>query len=356
MVFLNGVFLIRRNNGACCHSKAIVNLAIIEGRTFAGEAAALTAAFLWAAATLMFGKMGRQLSPLVLNIVKGVFAIAFLTITLAVQQIISASSFTLSLPPNAAILLLLSGAIGIGIGDTAYFWAINTLGARKALLLETLAPPVTAILAWIFLSEQLSITSVIGILLTLIGIASVVNERVPGTDQTKQGAGLKFALLAVFCQASGAVLSRSALASTVVVPLWSSLIRLLAGLAFIGALAALQPHQLGDYQPIVQPDKQVDGFDRSSWRSRWQQSLKELKTPSLLVSIALAAFFATYLGIWLQQISLKYTEAGIAQALLATSPLFVLPMAALLGDRISWRATLGAVVALSGVWVLLFFR
>ncbi len=331
--------------------------AVANGSGFVGEAAALTAAFLWAASTLMFGKLGRQLAPLVLNIVKGLFAIAFLSITLAIQQTVSDASFTLSLPTDAAILLIFSGAVGIGLGDTAYFSAINTLGARKALLLETLAPPVTAILAWIFLSEQLSTTSIIGILLTLIGIAWVVSERTPGTDHTQQGAGIKFALLAVFCQAAGAVLSRSALDGTVVAPLWSSLIRLFAGLVFMGVLAIIQPHRLGDYQSTAKPYmKPLESFDRSDWRSRWQQSLADLKTPSLLLGIATASFFATYLGIWLQQIALKYTAAGIAQALLATSPLFVLPMVALLGDRISWRATFGAAIALLGVWILLFFN
>ena len=73
----------------------------------------------------------------------------------------------------------------------------------------------------------------------------------------------------------------------------------------------------------------------------------------MLLAIATASFFATYLGIWLQQIALKYAVTGVAQALLATSPLFVLPMAALLGDRINWRATVGALIALSGVWILL---
>jgi drug/metabolite transporter (DMT)-like permease len=69
--------------------------------------------------------------------------------------------------------------------------------------------------------------------------------------------------------------------------------------------------------------------------------------------VALAALLGTYLGIWLQQISFKYTPAGIAQALLATSPLFVLPLAAASGDRISWRAILGVLVAIGGIWLLI---
>ena len=344
----------------------MTNLLSVIGRTaggFVGEIAALTAAVSWAAATLMFGKLGRQLSPLVLNIVKGVFAVVFILITLAIRQATSEAidgfSLPSSLPLRATVYLMISGGIGIGLGDTAYFSAINTLGARRALLLETLAPPMTAVMAWVFLSEQLSVISVIGICLTLTGIAWVISERVPGTESVKWGTGLKVALLAVFCQAAGAVLSRAALVDAAVDPLWSSLLRLLAGLAFMGLLSVLQPYRLGEYlpangqaeasvKPEIHPNAEPDG-----WQMRWHQSLSDLKRPALLGAIAIAAFFATYLGIWLQQIALKYTAAGIAQSLLATSPLFVLPMAAALGDRISLRAALGAAVALGGVWILL---
>lgn len=330
---------------------------------FPGEVAALTAAFLWAAATLMFGKMGRSLSPVVLNLVKGVFAIAFIALTLAVRSFFAPTVDPVALPKPAlstasVVYLLISGGIGIGLGDTAYFSAINSLGARRALLLETLAPPMAAVLALIFLSEQLSVMSVIGIGLTLLGIAWVISERVPGTNKKALGQGIKVALLATFCQAAGAVLSRAALLEVAVDPLWSSLLRLLAGLATMGVLVAVQPQRLGEYQP----DSDQRTTNRSdptsgqsdSWQRRWQSSWVALKSPRFLVSVAIAAFFATYLGIWLQQIALKYTAAGIAQALLATSPLFVLPMAAVMGDRISWRATIGAAIALSGVWILLY--
>jgi drug/metabolite transporter (DMT)-like permease len=327
----------------------------VQGQ-YIGEMAALTAAFLWAAATLMFGALGRQLSPLVLNGVKGIFAMGFIVVTLAVRQAgAEASVNLLHLPLQATAYLLLSGVVGIGLGDTAYFATINRLGARRSLLLETLAPPVTAVLAWGFLAENLSAISILGMVLTLVGIAWVISERVPGREPVKWGAGIKIALLAVVCQAAGAVLSRAALADTAVDPLWSSLLRLSAGLAFMAVLAVLQPKRLGEYQPF-EPKALTEELTEawpSHWQIRWQNSLAALKQPPLLGGVALAAFLGTYLGIWLQQVALKYTAAGIAQALLATSPLFVLPMAAALGDRVSLRATLGAAVALGGVWILL---
>lgn len=324
-----------------------------------GEIAALSAAFLWAAATLMFGRIGRQLSPIVLNIAKGLFALLFLVVTLGMRVLIfssgeSTGSDILSLPGISMINLLFSGAVGIGLGDTAYFSAINSLGARRALLLETLAPPISAVLAWFFLAETLPAIAVVGISLTLVGVAWVISERVPGTRAATWNAGIWVALLAVICQATGAVLSRAALADTVVNPLWSTLIRLLAGLAFMRVLVMVRPQQLGNYQH--QLEEGASNKDRNDWRVRWQQSAIALRKPKLIVSVAVVAFFATYLGIWLQQVALKYAATGVAQSLLATSPLFVLPMARLLGDRVSWRSVCGAVVALSGVWLLLSVR
>ncbi|KYC34878.1 hypothetical protein WA1_50075 [Scytonema hofmannii PCC 7110] len=68
------------------------------------------------------------------------------------------------------------------------------------------------------------------------------------------------------------------------------------------------------------------------------------------------AFLSTYLGFWLQQISLKFTAAGIAKSLGATSPLFVLPLAFFIGEKISLRAILGVLVASAGVELLFIYR
>ena len=332
-------------------------------RSFTGEIAALTAAFLWAVATLMFGQIGRQLAPVVLNLVKGIFAIALILITLLLRY--QLSNISLTLTPSDTLYLLLSGGIGIGLGDTAYFAAINALGARRALLLETLAPPVATLLAWAFLGEQISALSAVGIGLTLLGILFVITETSPGTSSEKISPykisrhGLGAALIAVICQAAGAVLSRGVLAETSIDPLLSALLRLLAGMVFMGALVLIQPSQLGNYGSFERSASESkkpfnsDEPQQKIWQQRWSRSLAALKQPSLLFSVGMAAFFGTYLGIWLQQVSLKYTAAGIAQALLATSPLFVLPLAAMVGDRITYRAVIGAAIALSGVWILI---
>lgn len=297
-----------------------------------GEVAALAAAFLWAVSTLLFGRLGKHLSPLLLNLTKGILALGMMGLTL----VLSGRGFS-GLTPVPMALLLLSGAIGIGLGDTAYFSAINSLGARRALLLETLAPPLAAVMALTFLGERLRSTAWMGILLTLLGVAWVISERVPGTplpadrqghDQQRQG--LIWGCLAALGQATGAVLSRAALAGTLMDPLWSTLLRLGGGLGVLALLLRFQGPVYLQMQPL--------------------RSLR------LLGAVAIAALLGTYLGIWLQQTSLKYAPTGIAQALTATSPLFILPLAALVGERVTWRASLGVIVAIGGIWLLIAGR
>ncbi|MEM6837697.1 MAG: DMT family transporter [Cyanobacteria bacterium P01_C01_bin.120] len=289
-----------------------------------GEIAALTAAFLWALSTVIFGRLGKSLTPLILNLAKGSIAIAFIAITLAVRQ-----NLAPQLPANAVFWLLLSGVVGIGLGDTAYFKSINHLGARRALLMESLAPPLTALIALIFLQERLSAIAWSGILLTVSGVAWVISERVPATEKSHRNvrAGVVWGLLAQLGQASGAVMSRGALANADVDPLWSGLLRIVAGGLILVVLVGS--------------------------RGQVGQQLRPLRSLRLLPMLALAALLGTYLGIWLQQIAFKFTPAGIAQALLATSPLFVLPIAASLGERITLRAALGVLVAITGIWLLI---
>jgi drug/metabolite transporter (DMT)-like permease len=294
---------------------------------YVGELAALLAASLWAASSAVYGRLGAQIAPSVLNFVKGVVAIALLVLTLLLRN-----EFFVSLNSTAVLLLLLSGVVGIGLGDTAYFAALNCLGARRVLLMEALAPPIAALLALIFLQEVLSLQAWIGIGLTIAGVAWVITERTaaPVTIDFRPWRGISFGILAALGQASGAVMSRAALAGTDTSPLWSTLLRLTAGVGMILILIAFQP-----------------GRDRS---------FAPLRSPRLIGIIAVTAFFSTYLAIWLQQVSLKFAATGIAQALSSTSPLFILPIAAAMGEKISPRAVLGVVIALAGVWLLLSGR
>ncbi len=295
---------------------------------FGGELAALSAAFLWAFSAVIYAHLGQKIPPLVLNLSKGVIAITLIVITLLVQG----NYLPADTNPVTLGFLLLSGVVGIGIGDTFYFQALNHLGARRTLLLEALAPPLSALIALIVLQEALSLGAWAGIFLTVLGISWVISERVPGSPDTAINPlrGVSAGLLSVLGQACGAVLSRAALAETAISPLWSTLLRLIGCVVVLLVWIPLQK------QPQV------------GW--------KPLQSKQILGIIAITALFSTYLGIMLQQTAFKYTATGIAQALLATSPLFVLPIAMGMGEVVSPRAFLGVLVALAGIGLLFGFQ
>lgn len=290
-----------------------------------GEFAALSAAFLWAIASVIYSRVGQQIHPLELNLFKGAIAVVLLLFTILISgDVLPALAF------DNYFLLILSGMLGIGLGDSAFLTALKYLGARRTLLMETLAPPMTAVLALFFLQEQLSFAAWCGIIATILGVVWVLSERVPGTStyhSTYLLRGIGFGILAAIALSTGAVLSRAVFATTSISSLWAALLRLTGGLL------------------ILIP-----------WVSVKRHSQVKLPTLRVISAIFLASFAGTYLGIWLQQTAIKFTAAGIALTLTNTGPLFVLPIAAAMGERISLRAIAGVGIAIMGIAILFYLR
>ncbi len=290
---------------------------------FGGGLAALTAAFLWALASLWFTRLGSRLSVIEVNFLKGLLALILLVITLY----LSGGSLQ-SIPTNALGLLLVSGVVGITLGDSAYLQALQHLGPRRTLLLATLAPPMVGLIAWGALGETLSWSSWLGIFLTVAGITWVILERTPDSAPAFDlKRGLWFGFLAALSQSVALVLSRIALTRTEVNSLQSTILRLAAAVIVLAAWSLIRR------RPLI---------SRSVFRAQ----------PQLWGTLAAATFIGTYLAMWLQQVSIALAPAGIVQTLLSASPLFILPIAALQGQKITPRAVLGALLALGGVALL----
>lgn len=288
---------------------------------FQGEFFALGAAFLWALSSILFKSLGKTIRPLELNLIKGIAGF----ILFAITSLVIGEVFT-SIRPAAVIALAVSGAVGIGFGDTMFFEAINRLGARRSLLITILAPPMTVIFAWIFLRESLNLFAWVGILITILGVAWVITEKNKNEHEENKFTwlGVFFGFLAALTQAAGAVLSRWALTESSVSALQSALIRLLAGTAVLLLWILIRREKIGVWLKPA-PKKQLWGI------------------------LAVVILFGTYVAIWMQQLAFKFTNVGIAQTLLATSPLFILPVSALQKEKLSLRSVLGVLVSIAGV-------
>ncbi len=290
---------------------------------FTGELAGLGAAVMWAIASVLYRRLGSNVPPLALNLYKGIVTIAMLLVALVVREELWSAIST-----RAWVLLLISGIIGIGIGDTAFFATLNRLGERRTVLMaETLAPPMATLIALVFLSEVLPLAAFVGIALTVAGVAWVIVERTPAApiESSNLKMGIAAGLLAALCQSVGAVLSRAALTQTEVGPLWSSLIRIVGGIILL---------------IFWLPAARIPYFPQS------------VRSARLWRFIALTTFIGTFMTLVLQQVALQHTPAGVVQTLLATSGLFILPLVAFRGEAVSLRAVFGAVVTIVGVGLL----
>ena len=254
-----------------------------------------------------------------INLSKGLVAL----FCLGALLLLGGAEFDIS--NTSALALALSGIIGICLGDTLYFLTLARLGARLTLLLGSLIPVTTAIIAVMFLGEVVSVVAWLGIGLTIAGVTYVLWQR----TSTQHGvgswrSGMFFGLLFVVANALGIIASKvgvqevPALEATFIRQAWA-----IAGLTFWGLMMR----------------------DLLGW-------VRPLRNKQLLKTLLVAAVIGAFLGTWLSIVALKYTHVAVAAALNSTSPLFVLPLAMLmLKERIQAREVAGALAAVAGVGV-----
>ena len=93
---------------------------------FRGELAALGTALFWAFSAILFKRAGKYIPAAELNLVKGLLAIGMILVTLALRGALFSP-----IEPNAFWLFMASGALGIGIGDTAFFQTLIVISIPR---------------------------------------------------------------------------------------------------------------------------------------------------------------------------------------------------------------------------------
>ena len=136
-----------------------------------GEAKALLAAALWAAAGIVFALNMRRLGPVTLNLIRSLAGLAF--VCLLVVLIGTHELRHVSAPTVAAMIG--SGVLAIALGDTLFFAVLPTLGASLAVPISSSVYPVlTFFVAVLWLDETLTWMVFFGSALILVGIFLLV--------------------------------------------------------------------------------------------------------------------------------------------------------------------------------------
>jgi uncharacterized membrane protein len=204
---------------------------------FIGEFAALATAFFFAMTALIFTTTGRSVGSQVTNRMRLLFAMLYLIL---INIVLFHEPLPISAGSGRWLWLGLSGIIGLALGDAFLFQSFVSVGPRLGSLLLSLAPVFGAIIAWVFFGETLTALQIIGIALTLAGIAWVVASHAEPADQPVGNArrGVIFGILAALGQAVGLVFSKQGMSGDFS-PFQANAIRMLAAVLFVWIWAAL---------------------------------------------------------------------------------------------------------------------
>lgn len=251
--------------------------------------------------------------------------------------------FGIGLSGAAFPTLLVSGIIGIGIGDVAWFQGLPRLGSRlSSLFVQCLSAPLGALVEWLWLGTGLSTRQIFWGLLILAGLVTALR---PGESlrwrQRSTIAGIFLCALAALCTASGAVLSRRAY--QIVAETGESLDggnaafqRIAGGLVIGGIFLLIVKRQTWKVQAGA-PHELITAAAIHKWRGAWRW-------------VALNALAGQVLGVSCMQWALETTSTGVVLAIISTTPIAVLPLAAIFeGERLTLRAVMGAALGVAGV-------
>jgi len=288
-----------------------------------GYSAALGAAACWAIASLLSISPVRALGAIPFNALRMFVVASLLTVWLLVtQQWLWPDS-------NALRALVLSGFVGIFLGDTLLFVSIKILGPRMAgLLFATNAPISFALGLWI-LGESYYWLNLVGVISVTCGIFFAISARSKaGGHQWEQslghvGIGLITGFGAALCQSLGTLIVLDTMRAGQD-PVFATMIRVWVAVVFLF---------ISLFVPVLS-----GGFKR----------YKTLNI-KMFLQIVSGGILAMAIGMSLLLWAINLAPMGIVAILSATTPVIVLPALWLTtGERPSNGSFFAALMVVAG--------
>jgi drug/metabolite transporter (DMT)-like permease len=303
--------------------------------------AALLTTLLFATSAICGYRVARQIGGVEANF----WRIALATIFLTIWANLFGTGFA-----GAPEWFMLSGLFGIGLGDSAYFQALPRLGSRRTVLLtQCLTAPFAALIEWLWLGSKLNLPEIFCIAVILTGVAIAL---APGDHLKIEPRQLKIGVFACMFSAIGAaigaVLIRKAFAVAHAAGSFpdagtTGYQRVLGGI-LIPTIALLVFKWRSAHAHGGMFQEKTWQVSREKWRRIW---------PWVLAN----ALAGQTLGVTCMQWALEQTNAAIVTAIIALTPIFLLPMTRIFeGEKIGVRSLVGALVAVGGVIGLTIFR
>ena len=287
------------------------------------------AALCWAVASLISADVTRKIGGLAFNRLR----LFFVSIMLIGYTFYLDTWNTIN--HEFLFTILFSGIIGIFLGDTLLFIALQKIGPRRNNILFSLAAPFTVILNIIFLNEIMSTINLIGCIIVFCGVVVAIAY---GNSKDKNHRwevvegniylGISLGIGAALCQAIGLIMMKPILTMGAD-PIASAALRTAISFVFLAFTFFL---------------------NYKIFNTKTNLSFK------IVGQSILSGFLGMALGMSLLLIALKYADAGIVATLSSTSPIMILFLIWLLTKKIpTIGAWIGTVLAIIGSGLIFIY-
>ena len=292
-----------------------------------GELAALGAALSWTVSALLYKKALEKVNPVSANIIR----LSCTSGVLLVFLLVIGKLWVLwDLPVQIAVLAIVSGLVGLGLGDTLYLVSLRMVGVARAVPLTCTYPLFNLLWAVFLVGEPLTLSAVLGAVVIVLGIWLLSYEK----ESIVQGV-------------RRSVLLKGVVAALITAVLWSVSITMMNlavqeapdldhALVINTVRAAAVGGVLLAFSPVL--DRKLD-FLRVDRRT-----IAALVAGGI-VALGLGWFFLTY----------SFVEILETRAvpISSTTPLFsTLAGIALLHEKITAKTALGSVIIVVGVFLI----
>jgi drug/metabolite transporter (DMT)-like permease len=303
---------------------------------------AFLATLLFAVSTMCGHRSSKQIGGAEANFWRVCLAALFLGIW--------ANTFGSGLAGDTLPIFLFSGFIGVGLGDTGYFQALPRLGSRRTVLLvQCFTAPFAALIEWFWLGTKLNLPEIfcIAVILTGVAVALAPGDHLKISPRELR-LGIAFSLFAAFCGALGTVMSRKAFAVAHAAGQFpdagtTGYQRVLGGILIPAIILIVVKWRSAHAHGGVLEEKTFH-VSREKWRRIWPW-------------VAGNALAGQTLGMSCFQWAIEKTPAAIVTAIVALTPVVLLPMTRIFeGEKIGVRSLVGALIAVAGVIGLTFWR
>lgn len=304
---------------------------------YLGEIAALATALCWLGSSLAFAVAGREAGAQPLNQFR---LYAALPLLFALGFLVVGAGWPSSASTERITWIGVSGLLGLVIGDYGFFHALATIGPRIASVIMSLWPACTVGINYC-MGDPPTGSELLGVALTVTGVALVLLGKREGSwrpDLTPRQWlwGCVGALVGALGQASGFVMAGAAMAPTAdqpaIDPLLATIVRMCAATVGMQVIVCLQGRPLA--------------------------MTKIVRNKKALIAALIGVVCGPVAGVWMSMVGVANAQnTGVASALMATTPIFMLPVAVwFYRARVGALGIIGTVLAVAGVAVCFVCR